>query len=256
MLRNAPNHGSTSSRNGIRRERLRTHLIFGPTRGRSMRKMRHRRGTNFQRPSAAQHDASVQTHLELDPFQWTGNQRVVHFGPMAYRDPYIYYYPKGWNVLYPAQFGFFPYRTRKFRGSSPIVCLTAFGAFCSIGGFAMTFLAFFVLSVNGEMAMHPIKIVGPGLLFVGACLLLIGTFWWLCSLNLCNEHLRHTQPHHIRPRKIVQHEEFEQPAVRQDLTEKSPYLPPPPPPLPVLLNACTDLSLYEPVKEMKLYPPA
>lgn len=67
---------------------------------------------------------------ELDPSQWTGwvnefielsknfseviligNQRVLHFGPMAQRDPYFYYYPKGWDVLYPAHFGFFPYRT-------------------------------------------------------------------------------------------------------------------------------------------------
>lgn len=48
---------------------------------------------------------------EIDPQQWTGNQRVLHFGPMAQRDPYFYYYPKGWDILYPATFGFFPYRT-------------------------------------------------------------------------------------------------------------------------------------------------
>ncbi|PAV68971.1 hypothetical protein WR25_10103 [Diploscapter pachys] len=39
------------------------------------------------------------------------NQRVLHFGPMAQRDPYFYYYPKGWDILYPGEFGFFPYRT-------------------------------------------------------------------------------------------------------------------------------------------------
>lgn len=49
---------------------------------------------------------------DLDPTAWTGNQRVLHFGPMANRDPFFYYYPKGWDILYPAQFGFFPYRTR------------------------------------------------------------------------------------------------------------------------------------------------
>lgn len=49
---------------------------------------------------------------DLDPTAWTGNQRVIHFGPMANRDPFFYYYPKGWDILYPAQFGFFPYRTR------------------------------------------------------------------------------------------------------------------------------------------------
>jgi len=49
---------------------------------------------------------------ELDPSQWTGNQRVIHFGPMAQRDPFFYFYPKGWDLLYPAHFGFFPYRTK------------------------------------------------------------------------------------------------------------------------------------------------
>lgn len=29
---------------------------------------------------------------ELDPAQWTGNQRVLHFGPMAQRDPFLYAY--------------------------------------------------------------------------------------------------------------------------------------------------------------------
>ncbi|VDN24192.1 unnamed protein product [Gongylonema pulchrum] len=47
---------------------------------------------------------------ELEPSLWSGNQRVLHFGPMAQRDPFFYYYPKGWDVLYPAHFGFFPYR--------------------------------------------------------------------------------------------------------------------------------------------------
>ena len=48
---------------------------------------------------------------DLDPTLWSGNQRVLHFGPMAQRDNYFYYYPKSWDLLYPAQFGFFPYRT-------------------------------------------------------------------------------------------------------------------------------------------------
>ncbi|KRY57595.1 hypothetical protein T03_12542, partial [Trichinella britovi] len=246
-----------TNRSGSHRERLRTHLIFGPAPNRLARKSRRRKGANLQKPTSIQHDVAVQTPLELDPSQWTGNQRVVHYGPMAYRDPYIYYYPKGWNVLYPAQFGFFPYRTRKFRGSSPIVCLSAFGVFCSIGGAVMTYLAYYVLFLEDDQPLHPIQIVGPFLLFVGIWLLLIGSLWWLCSLNLCSEHLRHTQPHHVKPRKIVrQDDEFQMPKIRKNVAENSPYLPPPPPPLPVLQNACTDLSLYEPVKEMKLYPPA
>ena len=58
----------------------------------------------------------------IDPTEWTGNQRVslgvigtgfigfiqvLHFGPLAQRDPFFYYYPKGWDILYPAQFGEF-----------------------------------------------------------------------------------------------------------------------------------------------------
>lgn len=87
-------------------------------------------------------DVAVQTPPQLDPSQWTGNQRVVHFGPMAQRDPFYYYYPKGWDILYPAHFGFFPYRTKKSRGSSPIVCLVAFGVFFALGGAAMTYLSY------------------------------------------------------------------------------------------------------------------
>lgn len=56
-------------------------------------------------------DEMVQTApAEFEPSLWSGNQRVIHFGPMAQRDPFFYYYPKGWDVLYPAHFGFFPYR--------------------------------------------------------------------------------------------------------------------------------------------------
>lgn len=74
---------------------------------------------------------------ELDPSQWTGffsnfsfynsgNQRVLHFGPMAQRDPFFYYYPKGWDILYPAQFGFFPYRTKSVCKYISIFVLVSF----------------------------------------------------------------------------------------------------------------------------------
>jgi len=67
----------------------------------------------FQQTLQHKKDEMVQAGPdELDPLQWSGNQRVLHFGPMAQRDPFFYYYPKGWDILYPAQFGFFPYRTR------------------------------------------------------------------------------------------------------------------------------------------------
>lgn len=57
------------------------------------------------------HDSAAQTG-DIDPTEWTGNQRVLHYGPLAVRDKFFYYYPKGWDILYPASFGFFPYRTK------------------------------------------------------------------------------------------------------------------------------------------------
>lgn len=160
------------------------------------------------------HDAVVQTPPQLDPTQWTGNQRVVHFGPMAQRDPFYYYYPKGWDILYPAHFGFFPYRTNKFRGSSPTVCLAAFGIFFSIGGIIMTYLGYAVLpghEMGDEFELsNPLQITGPVLLVLGAISLIAGGIWWLCSLQLCSEHLRHTQPHHVSSRKkFVQSSPYE-----------------------------------------------
>ncbi|VDP11435.1 unnamed protein product [Soboliphyme baturini] len=140
------------------KERVRTHLIYFAGRStRAQKKIRRRRGVSIVK-NVVQHDAAVQTPYELDPSEWTGNQRVVHFGPMAYRDPMLYYYPKGWNVMYPAHFGFFPYRTRKFRGSSPIVCLSAFGTFFAIGGCAMVYLAYNAISLNGFFTVEPLKV--------------------------------------------------------------------------------------------------
>ena len=54
----------------------------------------------------------MQAGGDLDYTEWTGNQRVLHYGPLAVRDKFFYYYPKGWDILYPASFGFFPYRTK------------------------------------------------------------------------------------------------------------------------------------------------
>jgi len=216
----------------------------------------------------ATHDAIVQTPPQLDPTQWTGNQRVVHFGPMAQRDPFYYYYPKGWDILYPAHFGFFPYRTNKFRGSSPTVCLSAFGIFFSIGGVIMTYLGYAVLPSTSNMdeeagqekkpfkLTNPLQIAGPVLLILGAISLIAGAMWWLCSLNLCSEHLRHTQPHHASPRKkYVQSSRYEHPMPYRSVIAKSPYSPPPPPPIPVLENVHTETSLYKQRGEMKLFPP-
>ena len=92
-------------------------------------------------------DEMVQTGpTELDPTSWSGNQRVQHFGPMAQRDPFFYYYPKGWDILYPAHFGFFPYRTSlvthptfnlHMNFSYQVICVVGWGngANYSLSGF-------------------------------------------------------------------------------------------------------------------------
>lgn len=125
---------------------------------------------------------------DLDPKAWSGNQRILHFGPMAQRDPFFYYYPKGWDVLYPAQFGFFPYRTNKFRGSSTTTCVWSFGMFFILGGALMTYLGFFVVyespfwtwKKRSMMTIPPVQIVGPVMLAFGIVLAVLGL---ICAIS-------------------------------------------------------------------------
>uniref|UniRef100_A0A1I8APR2 ELKS/RAB6-interacting/CAST family member 2 n=2 Tax=Steinernema glaseri TaxID=37863 RepID=A0A1I8APR2_9BILA len=180
-------------------------------------------------------DEMVQTGpAEVDPSLWTGNQRVLHFGPMAQRDPYFYYYPKGWDILYPAHFGFFPYRTTKYRGSSALICIWGFGFFLMLGGLLMIYLGFFVLYdtpfwlwPEQKLAfVPPIQIAGPVLLCAGLLLVFVG-----CLCSLANS---------------------QQPTA---VYEKCPYQPLPPPAYPVLENKYAHSAMLNPQSEMKLYPP-
>lgn len=124
-------------------------------------------------------DVAVQTPPLLDPTQWTGNQRVVHFGPMAQRDPFYYYYPKGWDILYPAHFGFFPYRTTKSRGSSPIVCFVAFGVFFTLGGLSMTYLGYSdVLKQFAVGTLQPLRVKRKTFSFCFASAFKLGQFFY------------------------------------------------------------------------------
>uniref|UniRef100_A0A915E883 Uncharacterized protein n=1 Tax=Ditylenchus dipsaci TaxID=166011 RepID=A0A915E883_9BILA len=215
--------GQASSGNAP--ERVRTHLLFSSQSEHKTAK-RKRRTHNAFHQMAHKKDEMVQANpdeLQLDPSQWTGNQRVLHFGPMAQRDLFckivcfLYYYPKGWDILYPAQFGFFPYRTNKFRGSSTVVCVWAFGTFLALGGALMVYLGYFVLYKtpfwtwpDEELAQRipPIQIAGPILL--------------------------------VQPRAMY---------------ETNPYQPLPPPAYPVLENPYARSTLLNPNAEMKLYPP-
>ncbi|CAJ0936860.1 unnamed protein product, partial [Mesorhabditis belari] len=226
-------------------ERVRTHLLFSREHTQSTQKRKRRPHNKLQHTNVHKKDEMVQAGAGLlDPTEWTGNQRVLHYGPMAQRDPYFYYYPKGWDILYPATFGFFPYRTTRFRGSHSTVCVGAFGVFLLFGGAFMVFLGYFWLKV--------LQIVGPVFLILGAILCSLA-----CCLSLTNSDFFKTYLHHTK-----QHEE---PSKLTTITtiyrdpepyfEKDPYQPLPPPAYPVLANKYAHSNVVKPHDELKLYPP-
>ena len=100
---------------------------------------------------------------------------------------------------------------RKFRGSSPIICLSSFGLFFLIGGALMTYLGYIVLHsspfwtwpVEERRFLPPIQIAGPAFVAIGLLLLFLGFAWWFCTLNLFKETLRHTQLHHGPPGRTI-----------------------------------------------------
>lgn len=239
-------------------ERVRTHLFFSSQSEHHTAK-RKRRTHNKLHQIMHRKDEMVQAGpAELEPSLWSGNQRVLHFGPMAQRDPYFYYYPKGWDLLYPAHFGFFPYRATKFRGSSSAVCVSAFGAFLSFGGGLMLYLGYFgiegaaLFTLPGASVIHlssPVQIAGPALLFSGLLLILVALLCSLSSLRLFSENV---QKQHEPPRVTILTRYFKEPS---GIYEKSPYQPLPPPAYPVLENRYAQSAMFNPQSELKLYPP-
>ncbi|XGW31479.1 hypothetical protein V3C99_009998 [Haemonchus contortus] len=240
-------------------ERVRTHLLFSKQTERQHQK-RKRRTQNKLHQVTHKKDEMIQTANEVDPAQWTGNQRVLHFGPMAQRDPYFYYYPKGWDVLYPAHFGFFPYRTTKFRGSSSVVCICAFGVFLILGGALMVYMGFFVMhdtpfwtwAGDRRKRPPPIQVVGPVLFVVGSILLLGAVLYSIITSNFFKMYLHHTK-RHDEPSRVTKITTTQQ--VTPPVFEKHPYQPLPPPAYPVLENKYAHSSIVRPHDEMKLYPP-
>ncbi|CAD6192871.1 unnamed protein product [Caenorhabditis auriculariae] len=236
---------------GGNQERVRTHLFFASQPERTHQK-RKRRTHNKLHATSHKKDEMVQAgSSEVDPLQWTGNQRVLHFGPMAQRDPYFYYYPKGWDILYPAQFGFFPYRTSKFRGSASVICCTAFGVFLLIGGSLMCFLGFFVLydlpfwSWPEENRIRP-----PPIQVLYYCYArFIHT---ICTTKLFDFSLHHTRKHE-GPSRITTITTHYIPL--PPIFDKNPYQPLPPPAYPVLENKYAQSNIVKPHDEKKLYPP-
>lgn len=241
-------------------ERVRTHLFFSSQSEHHTAK-RKRRTHNKLHQIMHRKDEMVQAGpAELEPSLWSGNQRVLHFGPMAQRDPFFYYYPKGWDILYPAHFGFFPYRATKFRGSSSAVCVSAFGVFLLMGGAFMLYLGYFVLDTppalwtldtgfGFRLATSPLHLAAPVLLASGLLLMLAALICSLSSHKFFGETVR--KPHEP-PRVTILTRYFKEPS---GIYEKSPYMPLPPPAYPVLENRYAQSAMYNPQSELKLYPP-
>ncbi|CCD61413.1 Interactor with SLO-1 [Caenorhabditis elegans] len=242
-------------------ERVRTHLFFGSKAERPHQKRKRRAQNKLHVTAKDKKDEMVQAGAsEIDPQQWTGNQRVLHFGPMAQRDPYFYYYPKGWDILYPATFGFFPYRTSKFRGSSSLICCTAFGVFLLIGGLLMSLLGykylytspFWTWPYEQRIRPPPIQIAGPILFGLGCSFLIISLIYFLCTTKLCDLSLHHTKKHNDPARLTTITTHY---VPLPPIFEKDPYQPLPPPAYPVLENRHAMSNVVKPHDEKKLYPP-
>jgi len=158
--------------------------------------------------------------------------------------------------MYPAHFGFFPFRTDKYRGTSPTVCLSAFGTFVCIGGGVMILVANGIIPIAPLHTMRTLKFAGPTVAGIGVAMLLAGFLWWCCTLHLFSDRLRHTQAHHAPPRRRIKYRrlvEMKKPTYGQ----RSPYHPPLPPAHAVLVNENgTDPSFVTVRSEMKLYPPS
>ncbi|KAI6234576.1 hypothetical protein M3Y99_00775600 [Aphelenchoides fujianensis] len=245
---------------GAQPERVRTHLLFSSKSEHNTAKRKRRTHNKFHQ-QVHKKDEMIQANPDdLDPAVWTGNQRVLHFGPMAKHDSFHYYYPKGWDILYPAQFGFFPYRTSKFRGNSTAVCVWAFGIFLLFGGVLMTYLGFFVVydspfwtwKKGVNKAIPPVQIIGPIILAVGILLVFLGLICAICTSQFLNEKIRHSHHRGQLASVMVYTTHLEQPRA---IIEKNPYQPLPPPALPVLQNPYARSSNWNTHGELKLYPP-
>ncbi|CAG9533460.1 unnamed protein product [Cercopithifilaria johnstoni] len=223
-------------------ERVRTHLFFSSKVPRNPSR-RRRRPRNKLHQLMHRKDEMVQTApAELEPSLWFGNQRVLHFGPMAQRDPFFYYYPKGWDVLYPAHFGFFPYRATKFRGSSSAICISAFGIFLSLGGALMLLLAHFSMDNSPLFNLKyyyqkPIQLAGSIFLISGGILVLVSLVCVILSVKILSEDIGAELG---RPRFTI---------LKRSVRSM------PPPAYPVLENKYTQMMVFSPKSELKLYPP-
>uniref|UniRef100_A0A1I8E9X9 Uncharacterized protein n=3 Tax=Wuchereria bancrofti TaxID=6293 RepID=A0A1I8E9X9_WUCBA len=235
-------------------ERVRTHLFFSSKVPRNPSR-RRRRPHNKLHQLMHRKDEMVQTApAELEPSLWSGNQRVLHFGPMAQRDPFFYYYPKGWDVLYPAHFGFFPYRATKFRGSSSAICISAFGTFLSLGGALMLLLAHFSMDDSPLFNLEyyyqkPIQLAGLVFLICGGILVLVSFVCIIFSVKILSADISTELG---RPRFTILKQAIKEPV---GVYEKSPYQSMPPPAYPVLENKYTQMTVFSPKSELKLYPP-
>lgn len=154
----------------------------------------------------------------------------------------------------------------KFRGSSIVICVWAFGAFLILGGSLMIFLGYFVQYkepfwkwpswTNPEsdetVFPPPIQVAGPIIFGIGALLVLIGIISSLVTSQFLNEKLRHYH-HRGQPASVtIYTTHTQQPRA---IYTPDPYQPLPPPAYPVLRNKYAVGAVVDPQAEMKLYPP-
>ncbi|CAI5448270.1 unnamed protein product [Caenorhabditis angaria] len=151
---------------------------------------------------------------------------------------------------------------RKFRGSSSIICCTAFGFFLLFGGLLMSLLGykylyttpFWTWEYEKKIRPPPIQIAGPILFFMGIAFLLFSFIYFLCTTKLCDISLHHTKKHDD-PSRVTTITTHYIPSKLPPIFEKHPYQPLPPPAYPVLENRHANSNVVKPHDEKKLYPP-
>lgn len=140
----------------------------------------------------------------------------------------------------------------KFRGSSPAICIAAFGMFFIFGGALMLYLVYFnagalwPFPLTADTVPFPILVAGPALFIFGVLFLLSAIICSVSSFKFFTQNLN--EP----PRVTILTRYFKEPKA---VYEESPYQPLPPPAYPVLENKYAKSSMYNPQSELKLYPP-
>ncbi|VDM14389.1 unnamed protein product, partial [Wuchereria bancrofti] len=144
--------------------------------------------------------------------------------------------------------------SRKFRGSSSAICISAFGTFLSLGGALMLLLAHFSMDDSPLFNLEyyyqkPIQLAGLVFLICGGILVLVSFVCIIFSVKILSADISTELG---RPRFTILKQAIKEPV---GVYEKSPYQSMPPPAYPVLENKYTQMTVFSPKSELKLYPP-